>query len=227
MAALWVTAAVLAVLFVLLTAAVAAPWAPLDRLDVRVADGGYADTYRHPHLTSFWLTVASWGQPVVQRGLMLVLAVVLAVRHHRSTAVWLVALVVVENLVAPGMKHVLNRPRPEWDNPITVEHSTSFPSGHATAAATFALAVLLVLPLLIRSRAWRWVVGAVTVVVALLICADRIMLGVHYLSDVVGGVLLGGLLAVASWAVLTQVDRARAARAGAAGSVDGERPQVG
>jgi undecaprenyl-diphosphatase len=172
--------------------------------------------------------VAFWGQPLFQRGVLVVFAVVLGIRGHRRTALWLVLLAVAENVLAPATKLMLSRARPEWDHPIAVEHSLSYPSGHATAAAAFGLALLLVAPL-VSDRVWvRVVLRSVVVVLALVICADRVFLGVHYLTDVVGGVLLGLLITTVAWLLLGLSRRHRRspppARVCHPGSGDGARP---
>jgi membrane-associated phospholipid phosphatase len=205
-------AAILAVAMVVLTLAVAGAWAPLLHLDKRVADWGYRQTYGHQSLTDWWIGVQRYGAPLFQRGLMLVVAVVLVARRHVGAAIWLALLVVVENLVAPSAKYLLSRPRPLWGRPISVEHSTSYPSGHATAAAAFAVAVLLLLPQLAASHTGRLAIGLATVALSGIICADRIFLGVHYLSDVVGGVLLGSVITLVCWCAFQRLDARRSAR---------------
>lgn len=200
--------AVLTVCFVLLAVAVGTTWTPLHRVDERVATWGFDQTYGHVGLSAWWRGVAFWGQPLLQRVVMLMVAAILLLRRHRLTGLWLVLLVAAENVIAPAAKVILGRARPEWDHPIAVEHSLSFPSGHATAAAAFGLALLLVTPLL-SDRAWlRVALRSVSVAVALIICADRVFLGVHYLTDVVGGVLLGFLMTTLAW-VLLGVSRQR------------------
>ncbi|MBO9535453.1 phosphatase PAP2 family protein [Herbaspirillum sp.] len=102
-----------------------------------------------------------------------------------------------------GLKHVFMRPRPHLDNPILVLHSYSFPSGH-TIGATLLYAVLaaylLSQPALSR-RIGAWlragrrgtqaaVIGAALLLVALT-ALSRVYLGVHFLSDVLGAMLLG------------------------------------
>jgi len=193
----WVLSALaLTVSLLLLTTLVATSWAPLHQLDLRVATWGYSQTSGRPGATAWWIGVATYGAPVVQRGLVLVLAGVMALRDQRPTALWLVAVVVVENIVAPFTKLLLSRPRPQWSSPIAVEPSTSYPSGHVAAAATFALAVIVLLPRLTTTRLSRRLAAGATLLLAGLICADRILLGVHYLTDVAGGILLGTLLTV-------------------------------
>jgi undecaprenyl-diphosphatase len=64
----------------------------------------------------------------------------------------------------------------------------SFPSGHALGSAVFwTTCAVLVMPRVRRPL----LVLAGAVVLALLVAASRVLLGVHYLSDVTGGLLLG------------------------------------
>lgn len=67
----------------------------------------------------------------------------------------------------------------------------SFPSDHATAAAAIATAILL------RSKL-GW--GTVTLVFALILMFGRVALGFHYPSDVIGGAVIGALIALLLWA---------------------------
>jgi membrane-associated phospholipid phosphatase len=70
----------------------------------------------------------------------------------------------------------------------------SFPSGHVANAATMVVALGIIL-----QRTWVWIAGAVYVVLMLL---SRTYLGAHWLSDTVGGLLLGVGVAVIVWAPL-------------------------
>lgn len=69
-------------------------------------------------------------------------------------------------------------------------------------AGTSAAAVILV-ALATMSSGWhRWLVVLLALLVYLVISGDRIFLGVHYLSDVVAGNLLGLCVGLAGWLVL-------------------------
>jgi undecaprenyl-diphosphatase len=92
--------------------------------------------------------------------------------------------------------------------------SFSFPSGHAIAGAVTAVGIVIAL-LPPGPKRWRWEVQAG--VFAGLMALSRTYLGVHWLSDVVGGTLLGVTLAV-GWPALLQEVRERRARAGAGGA---------
>lgn len=87
-------------------------------------------------------------------------------------------------------KLLVGRPRPRGVN-------MGFPSGHVTAAATFAVLLFYVLS---RERVSPWVrlvLGVLGVVLVILVGFARVILNAHWPSDVLGGVLLGGGCAAA------------------------------
>lgn len=135
------------------------------------------------------------GVSFLGSGWVLVPAVALAMlllwRTRRADA-WMVGIAAaLEEVAVRIAKSIGARARP--DLPHAIAAGFSFPSGHATAATV--LAVLLVW---LAAGRPRWQVGAaVTGATAwvLLVCLSRMVLRVHYFTDVVGGVGLG--LAVA------------------------------
>ncbi|MFD5864503.1 phosphatase PAP2 family protein [Agromyces sp. NPDC127015] len=93
--------------------------------------------------------------------------------------------------VVQVLKSVFSRARPE--DMIVVSDHGSFPSGHVANAATIAVAIGVIVP-----RVWVWVLGvAYTVLMAI----SRTYLGAHWLSDTVGGALVGAGVALVLWAV--------------------------
>ncbi len=121
-------------------------------------------------------------------------------RHHglRTRALWAAGTIAGAWALQLGVKTLVGRARPVVEDAVAHAPGSSFPSGHATqiTATTVAL-TLLVWPLLgSRGRVVAPVVGGVLV---LLTCLDRVLLGVHFPSDVVAGLLVGGGLAVASY----------------------------
>ena len=87
------------------------------------------------------------------------------------------------------------------DEAVVVYGSWSFPSGHANNAALGAI-LLVTLLALVRTAWIRWGATALVVVGALLTAADRIVLGVHYVTDVTAGMALGALMALVGLGVL-------------------------
>lgn len=88
------------------------------------------------------------------------------------------------------LKRLFGRARPE-DILLPLD-SASFPSGHVANAATIAVILGLLL-----SRLWVWAAGLAWVVLMLL---SRTYLGAHWLSDTIGGLLLGAAVALIVWA---------------------------
>ncbi len=121
-------------------------------------------------------------------------------RRHglRSRAIWAFATMMVAWNLQLVLKEVVRRARPVVSDPVSHAPGYSFPSGHAANAAAIATAVvLLVWPVV--SRRTRVVVITVAALAVLVTMADRVFLGVHFPSDVVGGLLFGAGLVGASY----------------------------
>jgi undecaprenyl-diphosphatase len=88
-------------------------------------------------------------------------------------------------------KLLVQRTRPPVAHLETVT-SSSFPSGHATQAAAFYLALLIAIAPEVRSKAVLWLLVLATVLLVAAVSLSRVYLGVHYPGDVIAGALLGG-----------------------------------
>jgi undecaprenyl-diphosphatase len=109
--------------------------------------------------------------------------------HHRLAA-YLVTTGLLGGLVDTAVKVLVDRERPSLENPVATAHGKSFPSGH-TMLATYGYGCLLLafLPLT-PARLHRPLIGVWLTTVALVAFA-RLGLGVHFISDVLGGFVLG------------------------------------
>lgn len=97
-------------------------------------------------------------------------------------------------------KHIAHRPRPIEPWTLTHPHDSSFPSGHAVASvAVFVFITVLVARHLVWP--WRGVLVTIGVVFALLLAFSRLVLAVHYPSDVLAGVVVGFIWMLLSFVV--------------------------
>ena len=120
-----------------------------------------------------------------------VAAVWLFVRGQRRAALFAVVVMAVAALATTGLKLWLGRDRPEWQDTFGLLDSRSFPSGHASSAAAFAGVVITLAVLFVRRPNLRRIAIVLAAAWWLVVCADRVFLGRHFPTDVVGGSLLG------------------------------------
>ena len=107
----------------------------------------------------------------------------------RSVFGFLAVVMVGESLLVALIKSMVDRARPDIDR-LTGFSGASFPSGHAsTAAATLAAVALLVG--LGQNRRRQAIAGGVLAGVAVCVAVSRVLLGVHWLTDIVAGLVLG------------------------------------
>lgn len=143
-----------------------------------------------PLRTDLALALSTVGGVEVMIGLSVLLTVLLWFRSHRE-AVFFAVSMTGASVIMGLTKVVLARPRPELfpDVDYWQTASPSFPSGHATGSAAFAVTLFFV----VRRLAPRWQLpaGIFGVLFCLAVSASRLYLQVHYPSDILAGLALG------------------------------------
>lgn len=181
-------ALLLSVVLVPLSILVRGEYAPLVRFDVdtsRTAERAVASS--EPLLRAAQATTLL-GEPLLVTLAAAAMAAWLWWRGHRRLALFVLASRVGANVLSTGLKAIVDRARPVFDEPVATALGAAFPSGHALAAAAFWTTTAVVV------AHWRGrlaVLLAVAIAIALVVCASRVLLGVHYPTDVLGGLLLG------------------------------------
>ncbi len=143
-----------------------------------------------PTLTQIALALSTVGGLEVMIALSTLLIIFLWFKSHRE-AVFFAVSMVGASVIMGLTKVVLARPRPELFPDVNYWQtaSPSFPSGHATGSAVFALTLFFVVRRL--APKWQWLAGTLGLLFCLSVSASRLYLQVHYPSDVLAGIALG------------------------------------
>lgn len=163
-----------------------------------------------PGVVSALKVVTFFGAPLWCYLLVVPMGLLLLKRHLPRLAVFLLATTTGGGLLNTALKLAVNRPRPSLLDPVATAHGRSFPSGHAMSSTiVYGALLLVVLPWVTPARRRLAVAGAVIMV--LVVGFSRLALGVHYLSDVVAGYVLGCAWLAASTATFSiwRVERAQ------------------
>lgn len=124
------------------------------------------------------LTVLGGGASLIPVGLAVVGRLVLIGRMR--AAIWLFATIASGRIALELLKILIDRPRPLLVDRLVLVDSASFPSSHSAGAMLTGVALVIAL----GGRS-RWL--AVAIVFALLVGLSRVLLGVHWPSDVIAG----------------------------------------
>ena len=153
------------------------------------------------HRPDWVVDVATFLDQVGESQVLLVVAVVIAalwwVRLRPSMLPFTVPLsVAVNELVVVIIKDIVDRERPEQAQQLVEATSASLPSGHSASAAALATSIVLIRALAAQGPR-RWVVLDATVMVfAMAAGLARLVLGVHWFSDVLVGWFIGFVVSV-------------------------------
>ena len=162
--------------------------ASIQHVDNSVAAWGY--DHRSAASTRALRVVTDLGSIRIVVGLALVLVLVDLFRHrNRWSFLFLLVVLVGMEISMLSVKALVGRLRPT----LTPEAATlgpSFPSGHSATAAAFYAAAALIIGRSLSGR-WRHLAIAIAVALAVAVAGSRVLLDLHWLSDVVGGLALG------------------------------------
>ena len=152
--------------------------------------GRWADRYRSPRMTTWLDVITSFGDATV---IVPVALIVVVLAYRRAPSRWIVPFLALvplgDVLVTTAIKDLVDRARPTL-NPIAATLGPSFPSGHSSTAASFYAACALLLARG-RGRTARTALVGTAVGIAVAVASSRVLLDVHWLSDVIAGLALG------------------------------------
>lgn len=172
----------------------------LVEFDQNAVRAGTDYSRSHPALLQFLI---AWQWATQPKFVYLVAVPVAALVARRASlrprAAWAFVTMMLVWSLAAVMKEIVRRARPLVDDPVSHAPGFSFPSGHSANAMAAALVMVVLLWPLLRGGG-RALAVALAVAFVVITGLDRVFLGVHYPSDVIGGFLLGAGMVAASYA---------------------------
>jgi undecaprenyl-diphosphatase len=161
-----------------------------DAIGLDVSAANWGDRHATDLSTDLLDAITRLGQP---RSIVVLAGALAIVETIRSRSAWpalfLLAIVAGNGVLTTTLKQLADRVRPAL-NPIAETLGPSFPSGHASWSAAFFAAAALLLGHG-GGRTARVVLAGLAAGLAVAIAASRVLLDVHWLSDVVAGLALG------------------------------------
>jgi membrane-associated phospholipid phosphatase len=148
--------------------------------------------FRSPAITPFFLWITLLGKWQIILGSAIVVSVIFWIWKRRDLIAYLWLALTSNEIFNHVVKLLIHRDRPA--HPIYIEHSFSFPSGHAMTAIVFYGFLAYILIRHMKNWGHKISVFFACLLVILAIGFSRLYLGVHYVSDVWAGYLLGFLV---------------------------------
>jgi membrane-associated phospholipid phosphatase len=148
--------------------------------------------HRSPAATAFFRAVAAAGGTPGMAALATITAVVLVIRRRIRDAAVVAVAAAVSGLLVDLLKNFYARPRPPEPTRLGPETNYSLPSGHALGSIVVLGTISAVVVLVVRGAAVRAVVVSTAALAVAAIGLSRLYLGVHWLTDVLDGWLVGG-----------------------------------
>ena len=137
--------------------------------------------------------VSSLGETVPMIVTVAAIAIVLLLFRCRLEAALVIAMPAIGGLVNYSFKLLVDRPRP-GDEPLS--GGLSFPSGHTTYTVVLGGLIFYLAPRLLKHRGLTLLVQGLAALFFVLTGLSRVYLGAHQPSDILGSLLLGGLLLI-------------------------------
>lgn len=143
---------------------------------------------QNPILTSFSELIDKIFQPEILIALSIILGIFLYLKKQKTRGIMLTLTMLIAGVAVLLLKQIVQRVRPS--EAISLGSNYSFPSGHATMAVVF----FGLMAFLFMNKKYKTTTIALTTFIILVVGTARLYLQVHWLTDVLAGFVLGGII---------------------------------
>ncbi len=174
-----------------------------ELFDQRIAS--YLLVHVGERLISLMAYITFFGSTAFLLPSFIVLIIVLLVLKQKRNAIHVAIIGITSTLLLSTLKNIFHRTRPEWPL-IQSLKNFSFPSGHALSSFIFcSILVYLVSNSQLRP-VFKWIINVLLLIFSLLIGVSRIILRMHYATDVIAGFCLGIAWVIFSFWIMRKME---------------------
>lgn len=150
-------------------------------------------------LIQFSKAIAWIFEPVIVVIYALIISLMLFIKKYKKDSVIFAVSMLAGGCFMYLIKEIVQRTRPE--NALILESSSSFPSGHALISLIFFSFFIYLALNNLKSKTYKTIIPIILIIFILFVGLSRLVLNVHFFSDVLGGWFLGLFLFLSSQAI--------------------------
>lgn len=160
-------------------------------LTIDTAVNAIIPSIQTPSLTKLMIIITGIGSTTCLAILSILLLILLIYKKRYHQSLLLAFGMLGGLLIELFIKAIIQRERPE--SMLIAETGYSFPSAHAMMALVFFAILMYTVKDDLKNAFLRYLFIAVSICIVLLVAFSRLYLGVHWLSDVIGGLIIGAI----------------------------------
>ena len=144
-------------------------------------------------LTNIFKAITFLGSTGFIIALCAIFLIVFIIIKHKNKGFIVTSVLIISTVINNGIKLIIQRERPDVIKLVT-EHSFSFPSGHTMASVSmYGILMYLVIRSNLNNKL-KIVLSTILGIIPILVAISRVYLGAHYITDVIGGIIMSTIL---------------------------------
>ncbi len=159
---------------------------------IDIATNAFMQSIQNPVLTTFSKFIAIAFDPITLIIISLIIAIFLYFKNSKNQAIFLASTILTTGIIVQLLKETFQRARPL--NALISKSGFAFPSGSTTVALVFFGLMIY----LFADKKYKLMTILLAGLTIFLIGFTRIYLRVHWVTDVIGGFIIGGIILAVS-----------------------------